>query len=358
MSARDIRNEEAAAGLPPEELELRGFNRTLAEIEWLLLVLILAYLAITGISGNFIIILVAYATFVLGFRYSNLLTLEARWKLSIETWVMIGLTALVVWQSGKADSPLVNLYLLPIIFSALTLGKFTTLMQVLLICALYLHAAQATFGFAILSLETFGRLLLQFAPFVLVAYLTSLLAADMKLGRDLAQHLSETDELTGLPNMRAFSVAIASEKSKADRDGTAFSVLMIDADDLKPVNDDYGHEVGNQLIQHLVDIIRKSLRTSDVIARYGGDEFVVLLPGTPHERSMEVAERIRYAIEHTVFYCTDKDRINVTASIGCASYPDTAKDTDELLARADEAMYDSKRAGRNQVSAFEHRAAS
>ena len=160
MSARDIRNEEAAAGLPPEELELRGFNRTLAEIEWLLLVLILAYLAITGISGNFIIILVAYATFVLGFRYSNLLTLEARWKLSIETWVMIGLTALVVWQSGKADSPLVNLYLLPIIFSALTLGKFTTLMQVLLIGALYLHAAQATFDFAILSLETFGRLLL------------------------------------------------------------------------------------------------------------------------------------------------------------------------------------------------------
>jgi hypothetical protein len=106
-----------ASGLRPEQVELKGFNRSLAEIEWLLLVLIVAYVVMPTVEVALLPILSAclgFALFVLGFRYFNLFTLEARWKLSIETWVMIALTAYVVWHTGRADSPLVNLYLLPI----------------------------------------------------------------------------------------------------------------------------------------------------------------------------------------------------------------------------------------------------
>lgn len=341
-----------AATMAPEQLELKGFNRTLAEIEWLLLVLILGYLTIKGITASFAAILAAYAGFVLGFRYLNLFRIEARWKLSLETWVMIGLTALVVWYSGKSDSPLVNLYLLPIIFSALTVGKVTTLLQVLLISTLYLHAAQATLGPELFSMETFGQLMFQFAPFILVAYLTSLLASDMKFGRDYIQHLSETDELTGLPNMRAFRLALEREMARARREKTGLTVLMVDADDLKPINDQYGHDMGNQLIRHIVDVIRRDLRASDVIARYGGDEFVILLPGSGEKEAIEVGERIRASIEDAAFPGTNRGRMAITASIGCATYPTTAENAEELLARADQAMYQSKQAGRNRVSSF------
>jgi diguanylate cyclase (GGDEF)-like protein len=341
--------------LKPEQVELKGFNRTLAEIEWLLLVLVLAYVVLPGATVNFFPVLMActgFALFVLGFRYLNLLTIEARWKLNIETWVMIALTAFVIWHTGKADSLLVNLYLLPIVFAALTLGKVTALLQVLLITSLYLHAAQAQLGPAFFSFDTFADLVFHFAPFLLVAYLTSLLAADMRFGRAFVQHLSETDDMTGLPNMRAFSTALARERARAERDGSEFTILMIDIDSLKQINDEHGHDVGNQLIQHMVESIRRSLRTSDFVARYAGDEFIILLPNTPGAVAKEVAERIRASIDHMAFDA-DGERVTATVSIGYASYPRMAGELKQLLSRADQAMYASKKAGRNRVSAYD-----
>lgn len=216
----------------PNELELRGFNRSLAEIEWLLLILILAHVIIPGApvvdQPQVIGACSLFALFVLGFRYFNVLRVEARWKLTIETWAMIALTAFVVWKTGRIDSPLMNLYLLVIIFSGLTLGKIVTLLEVALIASLYLHAGYADLGDDIFAYHTFSNLMLSFAPFVLVAYLTALLGADIQVARASVQKLSETDELTGLPNMRAFMASLERECRQSAVAGTTFGLLMID----------------------------------------------------------------------------------------------------------------------------------
>lgn len=348
----------AKTGSMPNEIELRGFNRSLAEIEWLLLILILAYLVVPGAEVDAPILVTGvcagFALFVLGFRYANLLRLEARWKLTLETWVMIGVTAVVVWNTGLIDSPLINLYLLTIIFSALTLGKVVTLLEVGLIAALYLHAAHAQLGPEVFAYRTFSNVMLNFAPFVLVAYLTSLLGADMSIARASMRKLSETDDLTGLPNMRAFTAALERQCRKAEIAGTPFGVMMIDADGLKPINDNNGHDAGNRMILHIVAAIHRGIRTSDMVARYGGDEFVVLVPDADQDTVAMVAERVRQSVANSAVDI-DGSSMSVTVSIGFAVYPDAAADPDGLLARADEALYAGKRAGRDHVHAYETR---
>ena len=127
--------------------------------------------------------------------------------------------------------------------------------------------------------------------------------------------------------------------------------MMIDADNLKQVNDTYGHKTGDKLILTIASTIKDCLRTSDIICRYGGDEFVALLPQLPSERAIETAERLRSAIENTSFD-VDGQRITTTVSIGIATYPDEVPIAEELLEKADETLYESKKAGRNVVISY------
>jgi diguanylate cyclase (GGDEF)-like protein len=337
------------------ELELGNFNRTLAEIEWLLLILILVFLFMPGsVATDYLPIITAcaaFAGFVLLFRYLNLLTESTRWKLAIETWVMIALIAYVTWHSGGMHSPLFNLYLLVIIFSALTLGKVTTLLEVALITAFYLFLAEQEMGTALYGYEVFGAVMIRFAPFLLVAYITALLASDMIHTREIMRQLSETDELTGVLNMRAFAGRLQQALEDAEREDSTFVVMMIDADNLKPINDEHGHEVGNQLIKSVVHGIHEGLRSSDIIARYGGDEFVALLSSANEQAAREAAERIRSAVENTSFD-VNGSRISTTVSIGFSVYPDMGVTSDKLLSRADRALYVGKQSGRNRVVSF------
>jgi hypothetical protein len=261
----------AEAEEPSDVVEMKGFNRTLAEIEWLLLVLILVYMTlpdekvqhplhILGAGGLF-------ALFVVGFRYANLLALPSRWKFTIETWAMIALTAVAVWNTGKVDSPLLNLFLLVVIFSAITLGRLVTLLELCLIASFYLLSAYAMEGVDMFRYEIFSYLMLNFAPFVLVAYVTSLLAADLGAARAHAEQLAGTDELTGLSNIRAFKNALSRYERAAHKGNEPLSILMIDIDKLKRVNDQYGHEIGNAVIRTVATAIRQSVRAEDFVAR-------------------------------------------------------------------------------------------
>ena len=333
--------------------ELKGFSRTIAELEWLLLVLVLLYYVIptTDIIDQWgmLLAMASYTVFVISFRYSKLFTRETQWKLAVETWAITIFISWCVYQTGGIDSPLISLYLLVIIFSALTLGKIVTLLEFGLITAVYFYFAQSTLDVESYSILQLSEVTMTFAPYLMVAYLTSLLAADLKNAREGLEHLSDTDELTGLNNRRAFNKVLEAEIHKAARYDRPFSVLMLDADDLKTVNDEFGHGVGDKLIIMIGNVVNESLRKTDFLARYGGDEFVAILTETPADRAVEVAERICASVENTSFSSKGK-RVASTISIGISSYSKELDEEETIMAQADKKLYESKDKGKNNVS--------
>ena len=343
---------EPTEALSVEQEELRGVSRTVAEIEWLLLILVLLYQVFEGpqeadqaaISTG----LFFYAAFVLSFRYANFYKSESRWKIAIETFAMVIFITWVLWHTGRLSSPLVNAYLLAIITCALTLGKLTTMFEMALIAACFVFLGESTHSGSILSLAYVGGLVGQLAPLLLVAYITTMFSADIRFGLNRALLLSETDDLTGTYNMRGFAIIADRLFSQAVRYNRPASVLMIDADNLKAVNDSHGHEAGNQLLRFVARRIETELRHTDVVARYGGDEFVALLPETGSETAMDVAQRIINAVSGTPLEFEGR-QIDTSVSIGLASYPEAGRSIAAIQGRADRAMYQAKEQGRNRV---------
>lgn len=344
-----------ADAMDVEHIELRGFSRSIAELEWLLLILVILYSVVPGnyASDNWSIIktCMAFAGFVLAFRYMNFYKRETRWKLAIEIWVMIAFITWILWHTGKMESPLLNLYLLVIITSGLTMGKVTTFLILLLITSVYIYMGFPIYSDITFSLQNFGRLMTIFSPYLLIAYLTTMLSADLQYARRMFKYLSETDDMTGLSNIRAFNNILSQEIKKAVRYEQPFSLLMIDTDNLKEVNDNFGHETGDCLIKTMAATIQSCLRDSDSLARYGGDEFIALLSQTDQQSAVEAAERIRKAVENTAFDMNG-NQIKSTVSIGISCFPLHADNINGLLRKNDQALYISKNAGRNRVTLY------
>ena len=335
------------------QIELRGFSRTLAELEWLLLVLVLLYFVLPTTfildRWSMLLAMAVYAVFVISFRYSKLFTHETQWKLAVEAWAITIFITWCVYQTGGIESPLMNLYLLVLIFSALTLGKIVTLLVFVLISTVYFYFAHIAHYSEPLTLARFAEMAMTFAPYLLVAYLTSLLAADLRHAREGLEELSDTDELTGLKNRRGFNNALQAEIKKSVRYNRPFSILMMDSDNLKPVNDRFGHAIGDKLIMTIGQVIQESLRETDVLARYGGDEFVVILTETTEEHAADVAERIRTAVENTSF-SAQGERVSSTISIGVSGFSKESPGEEEIMLRADRKLYESKQRGKNTVT--------
>ena len=337
-----------------ESTELRDFSRTVAEIEWLLVILVLLFHVFQDRSeDNTVAIyagLIAYSVVIIGFHYVNFIRRPSRWSLAVETWIMIVFITWVLLYTGRLDSPLLHLYLLPIITSALTLGQMVTLLQVGLIAACYLFLGYST-SVTFLSIITAGNFATDLAPMLLVAYITTMLSQDILNAMARIKLVSETDALTGALNMRAFNSIAVRECALADRYNRIFALLMIDSDNLKKVNDNHGHDAGDRLIRLIVASIKRDLRITDVTARYGGDEFVCLLPETPAEAAAEVAERIRQGIAATPLV-SGADSIPISVSIGVAAYPEHGENFEAVSKSADRALYASKAQGRNRVTVF------
>lgn len=338
-----------------QEVELRGVSRTVAEIHWLLLILVLLYIIFSGVKDDSeagIAItagLFFYAAMVMSFRYANFYRRETRWKIAIETFGMIAMITWALWYTGRTASPLLNLYLLPVITSSLALSKTSTLLLVGVIAACFIGLGNG--DGQMLSLAAAGEIAAKLAPVLLVAYITTMFSADIRYGLSKAKLLSETDELTGLFNVRGFAIATSRIFGQALRYERPACVLMIDSDDLKPVNDRHGHQVGNQLLQKIARSINNELRHTDIAARYGGDEFIVLLPETPLKGALDVSERIRRAVADTAFE-SDSGRFHSSVSIGVAAYPEHGRTLDAIIARADQAMYHAKKSGRNRIECY------
>jgi diguanylate cyclase (GGDEF)-like protein len=336
--------------------DLRGFSRSMAELHWLLLILVLLYyfIPIRPITNSdaLIVAMLCYSAAVVVLHYLNICGRETRWKLAVETWLMIAFISVTLWYTGLVESPLLNLYLLVIIACAITLGKAMTLLEVMLIAVCYLFMSHVSYADAIFSPATFTLLMAKFSPFLLVAYVTSMLASDILAAKRKIIHLSQMDELTGLLNLRAFNLILEKEVAKAARSQHPFAVLMLDVDHLKNINDRYGHITGSRLLQSVAAAINSSVRSADVLARFGGDEFVILLANTSATEARVAAGRIRTAVNNTAFDYKGEP-VHTSVSIGIASFPEGVRHAEEVLDKADLALYSSKRSGRNRVSYYD-----
>jgi diguanylate cyclase (GGDEF)-like protein len=162
--------------------------------------------------------------------------------------------------------------------------------------------------------------------------------------RDVASH----DGLTSLYNRRAFNDFLERAVAREDRQGGHFALLLLDIDRFKKLNDTYGHPAGDAALRHTAQLLTHQLRKSDLAARFGGEEFAVLLASTDHAGAQHLAEKVRAEVEHgRLVY--DGARLGVTVSIGVAVWPADGREPGALVAAADRALYAAKESGRNRV---------
>jgi diguanylate cyclase (GGDEF)-like protein len=164
------------------------------------------------------------------------------------------------------------------------------------------------------------------------------------------RELTIVDDHTGLYNARHLHRVLDTEVVRSERYGRPFSLVFIDLDRFKQVNDTHGHQAGSGVLREVGEVIRTVLRETDIATRYGGDEFVILLPEADRAQAVRVAERLRAAIGGQVFLADRGLAVRVTASLGVATWPLDGRKADELLGRADAAMYNVKGASRNAVA--------
>jgi diguanylate cyclase (GGDEF)-like protein len=176
-------------------------------------------------------------------------------------------------------------------------------------------------------------------------------ALDNAMQLKRAEALSVTDDLTHLYNSRYLDQVLHRETKRASRSGRPLSLLFIDLDGFKAVNDTHGHLFGSRALVEAAAVIRSSARETDVVSRFGGDEFALVLPDTGGEGAFAVGERIREKTAAHKFLAADGLDIHLTVSVGVATLPDVAASSEELVQAADKAMYLVKESGKNGIQA-------
>ncbi len=165
------------------------------------------------------------------------------------------------------------------------------------------------------------------------------------------ENLALTDSLTGLYNRRVFMEVAEKELNRAMRLGEPFSILMLDLDNFKKVNDTYGHDVGDIVLRHVANILKENLRKMDLIARWGGEEFIVMLPNTSLEGAYKVGEKLRKAVEQNPIELRNGEKLKITVSIGISSFRNH-KSLEDIIREADIALYGAKKKGKNRVEIY------
>jgi len=332
-------------GLEIEKAQLRGFARSVSEIEWLLLILVVLYLFFVSPalarSANVLGVLLGFAGFVLVFRYARPFATRTHIKLTVEILGMFAFLTAVLALAGGVRSPLINLYLLPIVTAALALGKRATALVVVLVCACYPLLEVLTEGPERLTPDFAVTAVGVLAPFLLVAFCTTLLVENINTAKQRIRALSDRDELTGIYNMRAFTRLCEQEHDLASRTERPYSILMIDIEHLKSLNDTYGHEAGNRAVKLVAEALQRLTRSTDVVARFGGDEFIVLLSGADRAAAEEVAQRIRNVVFATTLE-VDVKMVRLKVNVGAASFPEGGNSLQAVMTGADRMMYKDK----------------
>jgi len=186
--------------------------------------------------------------------------------------------------------------------------------------------------------------------------------AAILIGRDAKRYITQReqteaeliyssthDNLTGLYNRASLNQRLNDEIQRATRYKHHMSILMMDIDHFKFINDTYGHHAGDTILSDLAKMLKASMRSTDYAARYGGEEFILICPETPLLIAQELAEHLRIKVAEYSFLIDDDKKHNITISVGIASFPEHAKSVETLMKEADSSMYAAKKAGRNQV---------
>jgi diguanylate cyclase (GGDEF)-like protein len=218
-------------------------------------------------------------------------------------------------------------------------------------------AAVATLGYLLAVAVPHNRLItpsavaivgINLTALILLAYVAMVIAREQRGARDAAIRLSTIDSLTGLFNRNYFFTAVDREIARSARSNRGFCLLMMDLDELKSINDKHGHYFGDRVLRGVGDVVHNGVRKIDTAARYGGDEFVALLPETDPTGAYVLAEKVRIGVTE-LEVSVNGVRIPASMSVGVVSYPDDGRTSDELMISADQAMYASKRSGKNRV---------
>jgi diguanylate cyclase (GGDEF)-like protein len=261
----------------------------------------------------------------------------------------------IAWLSGSAASGMLAMYGLPIAAASIAFARWwTTLLTALVAvgCAYLLNAL--TLGVELHSIDFAVRLLAQLLPSAVVAVI---LAIEIDRGRRAARHirdLATTDALTGVLNIRAFESALQQAHGYAERRGASYSILMIDVDNLSHINESAGHEAGSLVLNAVAAAIVRSVRRSDVVARFGGDEFIALCTHATPETAAAIAQRIRNNVYASTVSAGHR-LIRANVSVGVVNYPEDRLHPKDLLMLASHRMQQDREL-RKDTPASQHSA--
>lgn len=261
---------------------------------------------------------------------------------------------ILVALTGGTQSPFFVGFFLVVAGTALTIEGNAPLLIALLASATLAFAAVVAAGMDALTPESLGWIGFNAVALILLADIAAAAGRAQRQARDDAIRASRFDPLTGLFNRSYFLSVIEHEIRRSARMSRRFSMLMLDLDDLKPVNDTFGHQWGDRLLRAVADTIRRTVRFTDAAARYGGDEFVILLPETDAAGGYVVGEKLRRDIAAVSVRAADRE-VRSTVSVGLVTYPEDGTTIEQLVAAADVAMYEAKRRGKNRIVGYQTR---
>jgi diguanylate cyclase (GGDEF)-like protein len=331
-----------------------AYDRVVRIVSWIFILATSTIVAVTGLwpaaQPAIFALLACAGLFVL--LVHDLLppaTLGAA-KFIVEGSVAITFATMLVLLTGGSTSPFFFTFPLIVGGAALVVSPRVTF-GLSAIASLGYLLAIAPPGSGRIEPVTVATAGINLTALVLLAYVAMVIAAEQRRSRDAAIRLSTIDPLTGLYNRTFFFAAVDREIARSARSNRGFCLLMMDLDELKAINDRNGHYFGDLVLRGVGEVIRSGVRKIDTAARYGGDEFVVLLPETDPTGAYVLAEKVRIGVTELDVPVVGT-RIEPSISVGVVSYPDDGRTSDDLLITADQAMYASKRSGKNRVMGF------
>lgn len=350
--------ETAAPGADPIPAGHESIRKSLMRVDWLVLLVVGLYALVPHATLSapraLQLAIACFTVFVLALRWRGFPVRGTSERIALSGAAMVAFITVAAINTGGTRSPLINLYLLPIVVSAMTLGARGAAIVLAGVVLAYLSVMVGEGPFPETP-ELLVRLLGGLGPFVLVAYVTQILAGSVITARRRIEEMAERDALTGMLNLRAFRALLHREHElRALTARGSYGLLIVDMDRLKELNDAHGYQAGNRAITTVAGAIQRAIRTSDVIARFGGDEFVLFLPEATPEISESIAQRVRNNVYKCLFPVGERLQ-RMTVGVGAASYPRDGRKYDEIISAAELRMQRDKELRRRNAAEAEQK---